>query len=267
MNNILDIKRFGQYFLYDLRRAWNNYGLSLLLMGLIPIILYVVYQFISLVSGRGTDLMPDPMKFVALFAVLCVVILGAGVKLYGFVTEKRAGSDFLMLPASTTEKWLSMALMVCIVLPAVLFALLFVSDALMSLVFPLTYGGRLFNQAFANDILAEVMDEEGVSFNLPAVLFCNWCESILVFTLGAICFKRAKVAKTLLCLFGFSIVLSMLMVLIFGTSHIDTEQLEAFFETPDRVFRFLNWTVNIVYTVIIGGLLWGIWNRLRTLKQ
>ena len=39
MNNIFDIKRFGQYFLYDLRRAWNNYGLSLLLMGLIPIIL------------------------------------------------------------------------------------------------------------------------------------------------------------------------------------------------------------------------------------
>ena len=70
MNNIFDIKRFCQYFLYDLRRAWNNYGLSLLLMGLIPIILYVVYQFISLVSGRGTDLMPDPMKFVSLFAVL-----------------------------------------------------------------------------------------------------------------------------------------------------------------------------------------------------
>ena len=267
MNNIFDIKRFGQYFLYDLRRAWNNYGLSLLLMGLIPIILYVVYQFISLVSGRGTNLMPDPMKFVALFAVLCVVILGAGVKLYGFVTEKRAGSDFLILPASTTEKWLSLALIVCIVLPVVLFVLLFVSDALMSLVFPLTYGGRLFNQAFANDILAEVMDEEGVSFKLPAVLFCNWCESILVFTLGAICFKRAKVAKTLLCLFGFSIVLSMLMVLIFGTSHIDTEQLEAFFESPDRVFSFLNWTVNIVYTVIIGGLLWGIWYRLRTLKH
>ena len=122
MNNIFDIKRFGQYFLYDLRRAWNNYGLSLLLMGLIPIILYVVYQLISLVSGRGTGLVPDPMKFVGLFAVLCVVLLGAGTKLYGFVTEKRAGSDFVMLPASTTEKWLSLALMVCIVLPVVLFA-------------------------------------------------------------------------------------------------------------------------------------------------
>ena len=28
MNNIFDIKRFGNYFLYDLRRAKNNYGLS-----------------------------------------------------------------------------------------------------------------------------------------------------------------------------------------------------------------------------------------------
>jgi hypothetical protein len=194
-----------------------------------------------------------------------VVILGAGVKLYGFVTEKRAGSDFVMLPASTTEKWLSLALIVCIVLPVVLFALLFVSDALMSLVFPLTYGGRLFNQAFANNILAEVMDEEGVSFNLPAVLFCNWCESILVFTLGAICFKKSKVAKTILVLIAASFVLSVGMV-AFNINDLSYPSYIGFSNATEFV-SYMNWTASISYAIFIGGLLCAIYFRLRTLKH
>ncbi len=267
MNNIFDIKRFGNYFLYDLRRAKNNYGLSLLILGLLPVILYVVYLLISLISGKGVDPMPDAMKFGGLFAAFCVVIFASGTKLYGFVTEKRAGSDFLMLPASTTEKWLSLVLMVCIVLPIAFFVLLFVSDGLMSLVFPNTYGNRLLNLDFANGLMAGMLEEEGVSFNLPAVMFCNWCESMLVFTLGAICFKKAKVAKTILCLFGIGMVLSMLLMLIFGTSHFDMDRMEAFFDSPDKLVSVMNWAVSLIYAVVIGALLWGTWFRLRTLKH
>ena len=267
MNKIFDIKRFGNYFLYDLRRAKNNYGLSLLIMGLIPVILYVVYLLLSLISGQGVDPMPDGMKFGAIFALLFVVIFGAGTKLYGFVTEKRAGSDFLMLPASTTEKWLSMVLMVCIVLPVVFFALLLLSDGVMSLVFPNTYGNRLLDRNLISDLLYGIQGEQGISLNLPAILFCSWCENILVFTLGAICFKRAKVAKTLLCLFGFGMVLSTLLVLIFGTSHIDTDRLMTIFDNPDLAVGFVNRAINILYVLIIGGLLWGTWYRLRTLKH
>ncbi|MBO6170395.1 MAG: hypothetical protein J6O51_10580 [Bacteroidales bacterium] len=267
MNNIFDIKRFGNYFLYDLRRAKNNFGLSLLIMGLIPVILYVVYLLLSLLSGKGVNLMPDAMKFAGVLAVLFVVIFGAGAKMYGFVTEKRAGSDFLMLPASTTEKWLSLVLMVCIVLPVVFFVLLLLSDGLMSLIFPNTYGNRLLDPGFTRDMLSGMLDEDGVGLNLPALLFCSWCENILAFTLGALCFKRAKVAKTLLCLFVFGMVLSTLLVITSGTSHIDTDRLMTFFDNPDTALSFVNWTINIIYALIIGGLLWGTWYRLRTIKH
>jgi len=266
MNNVFDIKRFWNYFLYDLRRAKNNYGLSLLILGLIPILLYIITQFISLISGNGISDLVDEMKFVSIFSVWIIAIFSAGAKLYGFVTEKRAGSDYLMLPASTLEKWLSLALMVCIVVPAVLCALLFVSDGLMGLLFPNSYGDRIFSQVLDNRLF-DSLGEEGIQFNLPAILFLGWCENILVFTLGALCFKKAKAAKTLLCIMGVSMVLSTLMALFFGTTHIGTEQLEAFFDTPERVVRFLNWTINILYTVIIGGLLGGIYYRLRTLKH
>ena len=266
MNNIFDIKRFGDYFLYDLRRAKNNYGLSLLLMGLIPVILYIAYLLISLLNGNGVGTIPEAMKYSGIVLVWFVVILGAGAKIYGTLTEKRAGTDFLLLPVSTTEKWLSMSLMVCVVLPLALSALLLASDGLMSLVFPNSYGSSLLSLHTA-DSLSGILEEEGVKFNLPAILFFNWCVNVLTFTLGAVCFKKAKVAKTIFCLFGISIVLSMLSFLILGTGHFDFEQIAAWFDSPDKAASFLNWMLSILYFLLIGGLLTGLWFRLRTLKH
>ena len=276
MNNFFDIKRFGNYFLYDLRRAKNNYGLSLLLLGLIPVILFVAYVLLSLIGilfnghADGIGMMSDGMKFAGVFTTLCVVLLGAGAKIYGFVTEKRAGSDFLMLPASTFEKWLSMVLVVCVVLPVVLFALQFVSDSLLALIFPNTYGSSVasfIDQDFIKGISAGLMDEEGLYINFPAIAFLNWCENVLAFTLGAVCFKRGKVGKTILCLFGLGVLFSTLMVLLVGNTNIDTDQFVALFDSPDKAFSAANWILNLIYIIVIGGLLGGLYYRLRTLKQ
>ena len=276
MNNIFDIKRFGNYFLYDLRRAKNNYGLSLLLLGLIPVILFVAYVLLSLIGllfnshANGIGMMPDGMKFAAVFTTIFVVILGAGAKIYGFVTEKRAGSDFLMLPASTLEKWLSMVLVVCVVLPVILFALQFVSDGLLALIFPNTYGSSLasfIDQDFIDGISAGLMEEEGLYINFPAMMFLSWCQNVLAFTLGAVCFKRGKVGKTILCLFGLGILFSTLMVLLVGNTSIDTDRFVSFFDSPEKAFSAANWLINIFYIIVIGGLLGGLYYRLRTIKQ
>ena len=86
----------------------------MLLLGLMPIIVYVVIQFFSLIFGNGVVEFPDEMKYVALGVSATVVILGFGAKVYGQLTEKRAGSDFLMLPASTVEKWVALVLVTCV---------------------------------------------------------------------------------------------------------------------------------------------------------
>ena len=267
MNNVFDFKRFGNYFLYDLRRAKNNYAISLLVIGLLPVALYIITQFFSLISGNGLTELSDAPKFVAIFAGIAIVMLGAGAKIYGSITEKRAGSDYLMLPASTLEKWISMVLVVCVVLPVALFALMLVSDGIMSLFFPNTYGGRALNPDFARELTENLMDEEGFYFNLPAVMFLNWSETLLIFTLGAVCFKKAKVAKTLLCLLALSMVISPLMLLIFGHTSIDTDWVAEHFSDPDKAVAAINWTLSIIYTVVLGGLLAGLYFRLRTLKH
>ena len=91
MSNILDINRFWNFLLYDLRRARNNYGISMLLLGLTPVIVYMVVEFFSLIFGNGVAELPDELKFAALSVSAVVILLGFGSKVYGQLTEKRAG--------------------------------------------------------------------------------------------------------------------------------------------------------------------------------
>ncbi len=266
MNNIFDLKRFGNYFLYDLRNAKNNYALSLLLCGTMLIIGFVFAQLLSIIFQREFLEMPVFTKYLLVGVAYLIVVFGAGAKIYGNLTEKRAGSSFLMLPASTFEKWLSMTLISCIILPVLLLALQLGSDALLSLIFPNTYGDRVLALEFLQG-MKDSFAENGLTLRMEPLFFLSWCESILVFFLGALCFKKGKVGKTILCLFAFGTILStisMLFIVHRGPDYIgffgsDTD--------PVTLISRLNWFLNIYYIVVIGGLLGGIYYRLRTLKH
>ena len=269
MSNIFDIKRFWNFFLYDLRRAKNNYAVSMLLLGLMPIIIYVVIQFFSLIFGNGVAKFPDEMKYAALGISAFVVILGFGARVYGQLTEKRAGSDYLMIPASTLEKWLSIFLVTCVAAPVVLFVLYFISDGLLGLLFPNSYGTRIFDLDFLRGFSDGFVGDEDFFVNLPAILILDWMVNILTFTLGAICFKKAKVAKTLLCIFLLGMVLSTVLAIIAGSGHIniDVDWMMAHFNTPDRAASAVNWYMNITFFGILALILGGIFYRLRTIQH
>ena len=255
MNNIFNIKRFCNYFLYDLRNAKNNYGLSLLILGIMPVVLFIIVQLFSLIFTRDVAMISLGVKYAELSIVGVVAMIGAGVKIYGKLTEKQSGSNFLMIPASTLEKWLSMNLIVCLVVPAVLYALQFATDGLMSFLFPNTYGERVL--AYLND--------NGVQINVFGLLALSWAETILTFTLGAICFKKSKVAKTILVLIAASFVLSVGMV-AFNINDLSYPNYIGFSNATEFV-SYINWMSSISYTIFIGGLLCAIYFRLRTLKH
>ena len=265
MNNIFDFKRFGNYFLYDLRNAKNNYALSLLICGTLPIIVFAFAQLLSLIFQQRFMTLEMIPKFMQLGIAYTIVLLGAGTKIYGNLTEKRAGSNFLMIPASTFEKWLSMVIIVCIVLPAALICLQLASDALMRLLFPNHYGDRVLKLDFLQG-MKDGMAENGLNIKLELILFLDWVSSILTFVLGALCFKKSKVGKTILCLFAFSTILSTIAMIFFGHNGPD---FIGFFDDMDpiKAASIINWFLNINFTVIIGGLLAGIYYRLRTLKH
>ena len=104
MNNVFDIKRFGKYFMYDLNNARGNYAVSALVIGLLPLILLVFTVIFSLLFDGEVRPIMFPMKVTILVCAFFICMLSGPVKLYGSLTERKSGSDWLMLPASSFEK-------------------------------------------------------------------------------------------------------------------------------------------------------------------
>ena len=278
MNKVFDIKSFGKYLTYDLNNALGHYGISALVIGLLPLIMLVFSVIFSLIITGEAVVLPHTVKL-ALFGITAlVVILSAPTKLYGSLTERRAGTDWLMLPASSFEKFLSMAIMLCIVLPLVVFGLFVVCDLLLGWIVP-AYGESLFKTFKDTISFAGLADMDDISIVSPtgggtlASVFMGWCASVLPFGLGAICFKKGKAAKTILCIFALEILFSFLIVILFKGGYESGfeygQRMADFFGnmTAEKAQFWVNFLINLMYVVIVGGLLTAIYFRIKTIKH
>ena len=209
--DFFDIKRFGGYFLYDLQKAWKSVGLSAVLLGLIPVLSYGFRLFyVSILKHADVGADADVYLFtsmvcgiMALSIWLIMMTLIIPVKLYGRLTDKRAGSLFLMLPASSFEKFLSMVLIAGIIVPATSAAVFFGIDRLLGLI-P-SYGPDMLSA------YGQMFKLSGSSFDFrPWLGMCllSHFYNFILFTLGAVFFKKSKAAKTLLCMMVISIIVS-----------------------------------------------------------
>ena len=271
MNNVLSPKRFGKYLCYDLENAWNNFGLSLIVLGLLPAIIFVVFQLFSLIFNGHVTINDDavmPMRFLS--GIICVVVgfIIFPTKGYGSVTKKRAGSSFLMLPASTFEKWLSMMIVLCLAAPLCLGALYLGSDTLLGLVFPNSYGTPIVKMPF-NERFSEVEMPVDLNINFSGIAWGNWASSTLFFLLGAMIFKKGKVGKTILALFALSIIISTAMSVAAG-AFMDQDAnvfLRMFDEDPEiAASKLINFAQISQYTQVV--LLMGLnYLRLRSIKH
>lgn len=244
MNSIFNFSRFGKYFLYDLRNAKNSAGLSILVLGLLPIIIFVVFEICCLVLDGHLNESEDTGMIAISAAVMASTII-APKKLYGGITDKKIGADYLLIPASCFEKFLSMLLILCVIIPLLLCVTLTLTDGLMCLVFPKYY----LPINVSNDITGDV--------NLTPIVMGGWIGGILSFTLGALIFKKSKIAKTILA----SLVLSILMlpfIKITAENYINVPEFDA--------ARFINASANIQIFGWNSLLMIAIYLRLRYIK-
>lgn len=279
MNNVFNLKRFGKYFTYDLNNAVSNYGISAVTTGLMPLIaLFFSVIFGLLFHGQTFDF-PEAIKIMLFGIAVLIVVLSAPVKLYGRLTERKSGTDWLMIPASPFEKFLSMAIMVCLVLPVVVFGLFFLCDIFLGWAVPL-YGNSFFlnikdafHTATSNVDIESVSPVMSTTGGVIASVLFGWCASILPFTLGAVCFKKAKAAKTILCLIALEMVFSFIAVLFlrggFANGFADgTLFLNGFADMSSEKLQFwANFLLNALYLVVVGGLLTGLFFRVKTIKH
>src|SRR5574344_959071 len=197
---------------------------------------------------------------------VAAVILFAPARIYGHITDKRSGSDFLMLPASHLEKWISMVLITCVELPVVLIVTLGACDSVLGLIFPKAYGSPIVSSiASAKEFIADNLSDSNVNVhaNFVAMGIFSWIESILIFTLGAICLQQSKVAKTILADLLAGTILGSLFTLFWSPECM----LSSVSEMTDMLTTMLNVILNVVYGVVICGLLVATYFRVKTIKQ
>lgn len=273
MNNTFDIKRFGNYFLYDLNRARGNFMWSAIVLVLLPAIFFAVVEFFSLLfKGEFATSVSVGTAPIAAIVVFACSVLTFPVKMYGSITDKRAGSDYLMIPASTFEKWLTMILMTCVVMPLGLSLAFLAVDGLMALCFGKFYGtGLISSLAFIGDMHDINLGGFSLLSHASGFGYIEWICSILVFTLGAICFKTGKVGKTILTLILISFVFGTISstILMFNIQGL-TDFFESIDENKINTIAFVEniiWLGWIWYVFEFAALAGAIYYRLRTLTH
>ena len=272
MDKSFDIKRFGQYFAYDLKSVWRENSVFLLVWCLLPVFIYMIYMFFSFVGGGiptflSGELSRPPMALRAgLFvtaAILFIMVLPS--KAYGFVTEKAKGSSWLMLPASRLEKFLSMLIICLVLVPLAFFCTYLLSDALICLMDGKCGGSIISSWANINS-LENTEGEIKIGANGLWFIVSWVLQTSSIFLLGALLFSKTKVLKTILALFVLSMVLFALTVAVielFPGSFPDfgirfTEWMKNHADHLDFWFNFWN---NLVLAVVVIGC--GIWSWFR----
>ncbi len=289
-SDIFDFSRFARYLRTDMKNASRNWGLSMLVASSFSLIFDVASGLIRLVSTGEWSGAPAGMRMFFFVIASLVCLLAAPSKLYGNLTDRKEGAAFLMLPVSALEKYISMICITCVIVP-VIYLILFLSiDCLVSWIDP-TAGESLI--LMLNQFDFHWFESHGLVNGTTALnhymtspdKLLNPLLNIddiliwpLAMLLGAITFKKSKVAKTLGVYIIFVLVLSLILIPTVGNSLMEmtlsVENLNMSFEIFKEQFPGAYWFINhlvLVDTVIdqifVIGLLVAIWFRLKGMKH
>lgn len=263
MNNVFNPKRFCNYFLYDLKQTVARFGISLLIVGVLPVVIYLASGILSLVFSRQWSADPTVAQVSSAIAALVVVAMVFPKKVYGGLTDKKAGAAWAMIPASVPEKFISMLLVSLVVVPAAVLLMLIASNALMGLFVP---GFDSFFSKILN--FSAAPDDFPGAINVFAIFYVSLAISIMVFLLGSLVFKKSKIAKTLLCLMLLSCIISLIIAKLAMAGWEPDWDIFEWFETagPEQIASRLNLWANLCNAFIFLLLGGGIYARMKTLK-
>ena len=178
MNNTFDFKRFCQVAALDWRLYIRRFGISMIVWMCLPIVLWIttlVMEF-DMVNGARAG-------FVAAFIFATVITVPS--RVYGNANLSREGVSFAMLPATSTEKYLSMILYCSILTPIACGLGCWLVDTLLTL---LPFGGFKDFIHFPND---SMVWRSALSASLFYLLVSSY------FLFGNMIFKKRKTGKTL----------------------------------------------------------------------
>ena len=287
-NDVLNMNRFGRYLVTDIKNAIARYGVSLLVIATVALTGYLLVGFFTMIVGAGWQSMPVAGRLFMMVLSFIVLTISAPAKIYGFITDKKEGSSFLMVPASSLEKTISMILVCCVILPFAFFAVYLSLDQIIclidskcgdSLIMAINNGQNFLFDTFqrlsreSNNVIPDYS-----SLTTPWMYFDDIAQGFLLFLLGALIFKSSKPAKTVGSLILISIALSMITTPIVMHGAIERfKEAAASNMTPEEIFEsfpFISWSMKhavlvdfISDTIVNIGLAIAIYFRVRKIKH
>ena len=287
-NEVLNMNRLGRYLVTDVKNAIARYGISLLVIATVSLTGYLLVGFFTMIVGAGWQSTPVAGRLMMMLISFIVLTISAPAKIYGFITDKKEGSAFLMVPASSLEKTLSMILVCCVILPFAFFAVYLSLDQIVclidakcgdSLIVAINNGQNVLTDAFvrisreSNNVVPDYS-----SLATPWMYFDDVAQGFLIFLLGALIFKSSKPAKTVGCLILISIALSMITTPIVMHGAIERfKEAAASNMSPEEIFEsfpFISWSMKhavlvdfLSDTIVNIGLAIAIYFRVRKIKH
>lgn len=291
-NEVFNLNRFWRYLKSDFDAFISRYGISLLVMSTMALTTDAFNGLISFFITGEWHGMNEPLRFILYVIFAIIVLITSPAKIYGHLTDRKEGSEFLMLPASRLEKFISMVLITCILVPFIFNLIYFGLDVLVCMVDP-TCGTSMFRRLFLTD-LSPILEMGGdelaemsqyltsiASAATPYLYFDDLIQTSLLFLLGAIIFKTSKTGKTLGCLILIGLSLEMVATPILALSFFDKFRVlaESDFsgftpETFQTTFPFISWVGRHLVladtlsdTIMNCLLLFLVWLRLKKMKH
>lgn len=268
-SEVFNGSRFWNYFKYDLVQMWRNHMKAAMAIGLSGVIVYFLAVLFNLVFS-GAWCGPNVGIRIGTFFFAGVVLEFYYTRIYGYLTERRKGSAWLMIPASAFEKCLSMMIMALIVLPIVLAVVFLTLDWIMAVIDPTVGNSLLYYvhhgyNAFS-DALVEV-NAEYETFWTPEtfvpVMLASFCFNYLFFLICGICFKKNKILNAILVTILFSIVSSIIMNQFGAPTYYSFEN---FSEAQGFIEKMLD-TMTLITSLLAAGIAGGIYYRIKTIKH
>ena len=271
-NETFAFPRFWNYLKYDLKQTLRFNVKGAVMIGGFSLIFYVLVVGLGILFNHNWSA-PGIEARAAMFGVGMLVLILYQTRTYGYLTDKRKGSSWLMIPASVTEKFVSMMIITLIVLPiAYTVSYLFI-DALIALLDPTA--GQAVAGGFSSlmdelrEGLSEV-EEQGVSLNLSAFAFpliFEFITSMLYFLLCGIYFRKWKLGGAIAFLLALQFVLTMVVGLTVQhwsvVFDVNTNDPVMVAERLNNIIAFGSW-LNVFSTLVLGTL---VFLRIKTLKH
>lgn len=281
MNNTFDWTRFKKLVAMDFRGMWPRFGMSMLIITLIPAAIWIFCTVLNLIPDVNIEI-PALARWAFLLILGFICVIMAPSRMYKTCNLPKDGIYYAMLPASHLEKYLSQVLYCVIVCPLLCLLAGVVADIFLTALQFGAYHEWLWKPlGHLSDIgpdLASISEEDLEAFELIKFSFAGFVIAAILtylfycasFLFTNTIFKSHKVLKTILAYIIISFVFSSITNgVIFGIffSNLDNLANMDVTKTDFKTFyRTLLIVSNIVNALIVAGLFVWTYFRLKRIK-